>query len=78
MLDDQYAPLLEGQIAFYHSCKVVRLETSKMLGNQAYKSMKYRDVNVDMILVFESRQTSLLTYCWCTRPSGRSFQGSAL
>lgn len=40
MLDDQYAPLLEGQIAFYHSCKVVRLETSKMLGKQAYKSMK--------------------------------------
>lgn len=78
MLDDQYAPLLEGQIAFYHSYKVVRLETSKMLGNQAYKSMKYQDVDMDMILVFESRQTSLLTYRWCTCPSGRSFHVSAL
>lgn len=49
-----------------------------MLGNQAYKPMKYQDVNMDMILVGESRQTSLLAYCWCTRSSGRSFHVSAL
>jgi len=33
-----------------------------MLGNQAYKPMKYQDGNMDMILVGESRQTSLLVY----------------